>query len=101
MKEIMKRTLRREVVLRGIEKRGGEAGRFIMIAELDELGDKDEILERGGKIKRKGGVGVDEDLTLEERKISWRILETARRERARGSRVYERVMGGRYQVELE
>lgn len=27
---------------------------------------------------------MDEDLTLEERKLRWRILETARRERARG-----------------
>lgn len=39
---------------------------------------------RGGEIRRKG---VDEDLTVEERRVRWRIVETARRERAKGKRV--------------
>lgn len=32
-------------------------------------------------------MGINEDLTMEERRRRWRIMETARRERARGKRV--------------
>jgi len=34
--------------------------------------------------KEKLGVGVDEDLTLEERRVRWKLVERARTERARG-----------------
>lgn len=33
------------------------------------------------------GVGIDEDLMIEERRVRWRIVEAARRERAKGRRV--------------
>jgi len=34
--------------------------------------------------KEKLGVGVNEDLTLEERRVRWKLVERARTERARG-----------------
>lgn len=31
--------------------------------------------------------GRDEDLTMEERRLKWRIMEAARKERARGNKI--------------
>lgn len=51
-----------------------------------EENDKEKVLMKGEKIGRLWRVGMNEDLTMEERR-RWRIMETARRERARGKRV--------------
>lgn len=45
------------------------------------------MLEKGEEIGRRWRVGVDEDLTMEERKRRWRMAEMARRERAKGKKV--------------
>lgn len=48
--------------------------------------DRAKILERGWKIRRNWGVGVD--LTMNERKIRWKLVEKAKvgeGERKRGS----------------
>lgn len=45
------------------------------------------MLEKGEEIGRRWRVGVDEDLTMEERKRKWRMVEMARRERAKGKKV--------------
>lgn len=45
------------------------------------------MLEKGEEIGRQWRVGVDEDLTMEERKRRWRMVEMARRERAKGKKV--------------
>jgi len=37
------------------------------------MGDKEEL-----------GVGVDEDLTMEDRRVRWKLVERARTEKARG-----------------
>lgn len=42
---------------------------------------------KGEKIGRLWRVKMNEDLTMEERRRRWRIMEMARRERARGKRV--------------
>lgn len=42
---------------------------------------------KGEKIERLWRVKMNEDLTMEERRKRWRIMETAKRERARGKRV--------------
>lgn len=52
-----------------------------------EENDKEEVLMKGEKIGRLWRVGMNEDLTMEERRRRWRIMETARRERAREKRV--------------
>lgn len=46
------------------EGRGREVG-----VEMEEVGDKEEVLKKGGEIGRLWRVGVDEDLTMEERKM--------------------------------
>lgn len=49
--------------------------------------DRAEILERGWEIRRNWGVGVDKDLTMNERKIKWKLVERAKAgegERKRG-----------------
>lgn len=45
------------------------------------------MLEKGEEIGRRWRVGVDEDLTMEERKRRWRKVEMAKRERAKGKKV--------------
>lgn len=45
-----------------------------MIMELERKEDKKEVLEKG-EIGRFCRVGVDEDLTMKERKRRWRMVE--------------------------
>lgn len=86
IEEIMRKVLGREVRLRSVEERVGEAGRWVLLAEMVDLSDKREVLRRREEIGRRWRLGVDEDLTLEERRMRWRMVEAARRERARGRR---------------
>lgn len=66
IEEILKRTLRREVVIRSVRKR--EGGRWVIIVELEKKEDKEEVIEKGDEIGIIWRVRVDEDLTMEERK---------------------------------
>lgn len=52
VKEIMRKALSRIAGIRGIEERKGEAGRWVIISELEEIADKEEILEKGVMIGR-------------------------------------------------
>lgn len=74
-----------------------------MIMELERKEDKEEVLEKGEEIRRFWKVGVDEDLTMEERKRRWRMMEIARRERAKGRRVEmsNRVENGEQEMDLD
>lgn len=83
----MKRAISRVARISRIDERSGEAGRWTLITELEEVEDKEDVLERGGEIRWKWGVGVDEDLMIGERRLRWRIVEAAKRERAKGTRV--------------
>lgn len=78
MEGMIERELGRIVRVKDREERRGE---------MEEKKDKEDILEREGEIGRKWGIGVDEDLTMEERRIRWTIVETARKESAKGKRV--------------
>lgn len=49
--------------------------------EMEKLRDEAEVLKKGAEIKKLWRMGVDEDLTMEERRRRWRKIETARRER--------------------
>lgn len=52
-----------------------------------EENDKEEVLMKGEKIGRLWRVKMNKDLTMKERRRRWRIIETARRERARRKRI--------------
>lgn len=79
MEEIMRKALSRITRLREVEERKGEAGRRVIITELEEIADKEEILERRVMIKRYWRVGVDENLLIGERRMRWRMVEAARK----------------------
>lgn len=51
-----------------------------MIVKLEKKEDKEEVIEKGDEIGRVWRVGMDEDLTLEERKRRWRWKRQDRRE---------------------
>lgn len=55
--------------------------------QMEKVKDKKEVLEKGTEIGRLWRVGVDEDLSMEERRKRWKMVEAARREKARGRRV--------------
>lgn len=81
VEEILKRILGREVGVRGMEERRGDGGRWVLIMEVEKMKDKKEVLEKRAELGRRWRVGVDEDLTMEERRRSWRMVKAARRER--------------------
>ena len=71
-----------------------------MIVDMEREENEEDLLEKGGEIKRRWGVGIDEDLTMEERKARWRILEKARLKRARDREVIatKQEIVGRWKV---
>lgn len=58
----------------------------MLLAEMVDLSNKRQVLRRREEIGRRWRLGVDEDLTLEKRRMRWRMVKAARRERARGRR---------------
>lgn len=65
-----------------MEKRRGK-GRWVLIMEMEKVRDKEEVLEKAAEIGRRWRVGVDKDLTMEERRRC-RMVEAARRKRVQG-----------------
>lgn len=57
--------LGREIKLERLEERVNEGGRWVLLVEMD----RKEVLRRGEEIGRRWRVGVDEDLTMEERRM--------------------------------
>lgn len=55
--------------------------------KLEKKKDKEEVLEKGEEIGRLWRVEMDEDLMMEKRKGRCRIVEMARRERAKGKKM--------------
>lgn len=76
--------MRRKVKVKRVEERVGKGGKEILLAEMEKEGDKEELLEKRGEIKSKWEVIVDEDLTMEERRLRWRMVEKARMEKRKG-----------------
>lgn len=87
MEEILKRTLRREVGIRGIEKRKEKGRRWVIIVELKKIKAKKEMLGKEEEIGRLWRVGINVDLTIEKRKRRWKIIKLARKERAKGKKI--------------
>lgn len=84
--EIMWKVLGRIVRLKGIEERRGKTGRWVLLVEMEEIANKEEVLERGKEIGRRWGVEMDEDLSMGERRMRWRMVEAARKERTKRKR---------------
>lgn len=55
--------------------------------ELEEIADKEKILKKRVMIGRYWEVRVDEDLSMEERRMKWRMVEAAREKKAKEKRV--------------
>lgn len=58
VEEIAKRTLRREVRIRGAVKRRGKGKRWILIMEMEEVRGKEELLQKDAEIGREWRVGT-------------------------------------------
>lgn len=83
----MERAMGREVEIREVAEIKGDDGKIMVIVEMEEEEDKKELLGKGGKIWRRWRIGIEEDLTLEEKRIRWRMMERVRRGRVRGRHV--------------
>lgn len=80
VEEILKRTLGREMGVKGVEERRGDEGRWVLIMEMEKVKDKEKVLEKKAEIGRRWKVSVDKDLTIKKRRKGWRMVETARRD---------------------
>lgn len=76
-----------------MEERKGVEGETVVLVELEDDRDKQNVMQGGGKIKRKWDVGIDEDLAMEERRMKWRLVEKARVERRKRKRVEIDIFG--------
>lgn len=52
-----------------------------------EIRNKQDVIKCGGEIKRRWDVELDEDLTMKERRIRWKLIEKARVERRKRKRI--------------
>ncbi|XP_071629476.1 uncharacterized protein [Temnothorax longispinosus] len=87
VESLARRVLGRRIGVKEVQERKGEGGRVVLLVEVEDERDRVEILEKSWEIRRKWEVGVDEDLTMEERKARWRIVTKAREEKAKGREV--------------
>lgn len=53
---------------------------------MENVADKEEVLEKGREIGHGWRIGVDEDLPMEERRMRWRMVEAAKKERVKEKR---------------
>lgn len=87
MEKFMEVVLDRKVGVVGSSEVTGDDGKMLVIVEMEDKKDERELLENGRMMWRRWEVGVDEDLTREEGRIRWLMLERARKERGRGKEV--------------
>lgn len=85
MAGIITEKLGREVEISEVKERKGTAG-IVLIAKMEKQKDRME-LRRARRLGETGGVGIDENLTMEGRRVRWRLMERARTERAKGKMV--------------
>lgn len=58
-----------------------------MIVEMKREKDKDKVMRKGAELWKKWRVTVDEDLTMEERRVRWSMVERAKKEKKEGKMV--------------
>lgn len=80
IRKMMELIVGKRVSMRRKEERKRMEGRT-MLVELEDGRGKQDMMQDGRQIKRKGVVGTDEDLTMKERR---RLMEKARVERRKG-----------------
>ncbi|XP_036148468.1 histone-lysine N-methyltransferase, H3 lysine-79 specific-like [Monomorium pharaonis] len=85
---IMKRELEKEVEIGIVTERVEKKGMMVVITEVVREENRDWLLEKRAEIKSRWEVRLDEDLSMEERKIRWRMLDRANEERNKGKKVY-------------
>lgn len=78
--------MERKIRVKRIEERLGNRGGFVILAKMEEE-DVKGVLKKKDTFRRRSGVKVNEYLTLEERKVRWRMVERAREERMKRTRV--------------
>lgn len=66
--KIIRKALGRIAKLRDVEEKKRKAGKWVIIMELEEIGDKEEIL--GSDDRALLRVGIDEDLSMGKSRIS-------------------------------
>lgn len=66
--KIIRKALGRIAKLRDMEEKKRKAGKWVIIMELEEIGDKEEIL--GSDDRALLRVGMDEDLSMGKSRIS-------------------------------
>lgn len=66
--KIIRKALGRIAKLRDVEEKKRKAGKWVIIMELEEIGDKEEIL--GSDDRALLRVGIDEDLLMRKSRIS-------------------------------
>lgn len=64
---VMEETLDRRVKAVRIVEKEGEGKRKVLLVEIEEVEDREELLEKRGEIRTKEEIEVDEDLTMEKR----------------------------------
>lgn len=84
IEEVTKRVISGAGRVKSVGERRGEKGSWTLIAEMEKEENKEKVLRRRDEIRRRWGLGVEENLMLDERRMRWRIMEAAKRERARG-----------------
>lgn len=66
--KIIRKALGRIAKLRDVEEKKRKAGKWVIIMELEEIGDKEEILGSDNRALLR--VGMDEDLSMGKSRIS-------------------------------
>lgn len=66
--KIIRKALGRIAKLRDVEEKKRKAGKWVIIIELEEIGDKEEILGNDDRALLR--VGMDEDLSMGKSRIS-------------------------------
>ncbi|XP_071576628.1 uncharacterized protein [Temnothorax nylanderi] len=97
MERVAEKVLGKVPKIRRVWERRGAGGRDVLIVKMEDEKERADLLGRYGEFRQRWGIGVDEDLTMEERKARWRLLKKAREERERGRRT--RVENRRIWVE--
>lgn len=71
--------LEKKAKIREIVEKVGEGGKKVLKVEMEEEENRNEIIDRKFEIMKRWKMGIDEELTIKERK-RWRLVEKAREE---------------------
>ena len=84
---MLKEVTGKPIKIARLEEREREGRRKVVIVELDNEEDRERVLERRTELWGRWRIQIDKDLTMEERRTRWRLVERARKERREGKKV--------------